>query len=325
VTREAKVGMLTGLGVIVLIGVLLSNYLDPHTVLPGGGTLGGSGTGNAESNATGQMAPLPVGSAYRKEVMSPAAGTTQLMAAPGMGAESATHYAMASGQAEPVTLVAGMDTNAGAGQRMGQAGPVIQDPVAPIAAGPMGIDRTGGTDGPPVVMVSQVTPGNGPATGPAAAPGPVLASVNYVIAPSDTLSKIAKKFYHDSKTSNVQKIVAANPNLLKDEHSPLMQGKTLVIPGVAAAAPVRAVQPMIGGVVPLPGDVTTAVGPRVPAPQNVTPAKKTYVVQEGDTLAKIARKLSPANATQMEKKLVSLNGIKDPDSLSAGTKLKVPA
>ena len=26
-TREAKIGMLTGLGVIVLIGVLLSNYL----------------------------------------------------------------------------------------------------------------------------------------------------------------------------------------------------------------------------------------------------------------------------------------------------------
>src|SRR3954470_10366383 len=64
-TREAKIGMLTGLGVIVLIGVLLSEYLGDAA-----GGVGGPGTGAV---ATGRMAPLPVGTAYRHEVMQPVA------------------------------------------------------------------------------------------------------------------------------------------------------------------------------------------------------------------------------------------------------------
>src|SRR6478672_10920006 len=62
-TKEAKIGMLTGLGVIVLIGVLLSEYLGDKN--PGGG-------GTAVVNVpTGRMAPLPVGAAYREQVTSP--------------------------------------------------------------------------------------------------------------------------------------------------------------------------------------------------------------------------------------------------------------
>ena len=53
-TREAKIGLLTGLGVIVLIGVLLSEYL-------GGPTAGAPGASN-------RMAPLPVSAAYRERV-----------------------------------------------------------------------------------------------------------------------------------------------------------------------------------------------------------------------------------------------------------------
>ena len=45
-TREAKIGMLTGLGVIVLIGVLLSEYL-------------GGGSHTTGMTATGRMAALP--------------------------------------------------------------------------------------------------------------------------------------------------------------------------------------------------------------------------------------------------------------------------
>ena len=65
-TREAKIGMLTGLGVIVLIGVLLSEYLGD-----------GRGPTTAMASTSGgptrpqQMAPLPIGSAYRQQVMDP--------------------------------------------------------------------------------------------------------------------------------------------------------------------------------------------------------------------------------------------------------------
>ena len=55
-TREAKIGMLTGLGVIILIGVLLSNYL---------------GNGNGMLAGTTRMAPLPAGASYREQVMHP--------------------------------------------------------------------------------------------------------------------------------------------------------------------------------------------------------------------------------------------------------------
>src|SRR3954469_19784621 len=59
-TKEAKIGMLTGLGVIVLIGVLLSQYLGDKNM-----------TGGVANVPTGRMAPLPVGAAYREQVTSP--------------------------------------------------------------------------------------------------------------------------------------------------------------------------------------------------------------------------------------------------------------
>src|SRR4051812_595630 len=92
-TREAKIGMLTGLGVIVLIGGLLSEDLGDSAggkgggggagagsgVLVGetggaggGGGGGGGGAGSVSSGgATGRMAELPAGSAYRRDVMEP--------------------------------------------------------------------------------------------------------------------------------------------------------------------------------------------------------------------------------------------------------------
>ena len=52
--------------------------------------------------------------------------------------------------------------------------------------------------------------------------------------------------------------------------------------------------------------------------------KKTYVVQAGDTLEKIAKKLSPTKTTDMVQKLMTLNGIKDAKSLLAGATIKLP-
>lgn len=331
-TREAKIGMLTGLGVIVLIGVLLSDYLgDPHNVLPGGASMApASGGARGEGDATGQMAPLPVGAAYRKEMSTPAGGAVSVPAmTPGQPADGSS-WAMADyrgTQAQP---------GAGSGQ---PTGPLIENPVAPVAAGRAGAwgeSQIGSPGVPPMVMVSQETRlaggGSGAVAGGGGSAAPAAGHVNYQIAAGDTLSKIAKKFYHDSKPSDVQRIVAANAGMLKDDKSVLIQGKTLVIPGVApVAARVSAPpapQPLTGGVVPMPGDLGPAGNPaRAVAGNAAVPAHKpaVYVVQSGDTLAKIARKLAPANAAAMEKKLIGLNGIHDADSIAAGTPLKVPA
>ena len=59
-TREAKIGMLTGLGVIVLIGVLLSEYLGERNTGP-----------TVAAGATGNMAPLPFGAGYRDQIITP--------------------------------------------------------------------------------------------------------------------------------------------------------------------------------------------------------------------------------------------------------------
>jgi nucleoid-associated protein YgaU len=83
------------------------------------------------------------------------------------------------------------------------------------------------------------------------------------------------------------------------------------------------------GVVPLPSGVAGAGVPGViqpPKKEEVVVKKAgTYVVQAGDTLEKIARKVAPAKTTEMVQKLMSMNGIKDPKGLQVGQTLKMPA
>jgi LysM repeat protein len=160
----------------------------------------------------------------------------------------------------------------------------------------------------------------------AVAPTPV-AAVNgqeYVVAPGDTLGKIAVKFYHSSKGEALARIVAANPKVLKDEKTMLVAGKKLLIPTVVAvkAAPAVAVVPVkkVPVVIHQPG--ASAVAGADVSKAIVGPAK-VYVVQSGDTLEKIAKRIAPGHVVEMEKMLEKVNGIKDPTGLKVGQKLKV--
>jgi nucleoid-associated protein YgaU len=327
-TREAKIGMLTGLGVIILIGVLLSNYLgDPNATMPGSipssGVVGG--------NATGQMAKLPVGAAYRREVTEP-------LSVPPMGMDGAQAPGLAggSGIVSPINtsnalmppIAYAVDNTVANGSETGAAsGPMVRVPVSPLAVGPVPADRIMGGAPPMIVMAEsprsiplpQVADGD--AMGKAA---PASTHVTYTIGEGDTLIKIAKKFYNSTKNSELQRIVAANPGVLKDVNSVLVQGKKLVIPNVAVAGTAKA-DP---GMIPLPGGsqlsggVAADPGRKVEAPKKATTI---YTVQSGDTLQKIAKKFAPSRSSEMLQKLASVNGIKDPDSVQAGMKLKVPA
>ncbi len=344
-TREAKIGMLTGLGVIVLIGVLLSNYLgDPHALMTGAAPAA-PGSPAVESNATGQMAPLPVGAGYRRQMLSPAAGAVEAPdMAQGTPADSQMHWAMATGPSLPAAVATGTEvfSGHGSGQAAGQTGPVIQNPVSPIATGisPVQTNNSGRDSGPPVIMVADATrvgPGSGIAP-VAGAIAPARANASYTIAKGDTLNKIAEKFYRSAQNANVQRIIVANPGMLKDVNSVLIQGKTLVIPGAGPATPPVAAPSIANNLtnseVPLPGDLGpgmvrgngSVTTPPAGNLQNAgpKPAAGVYVVQAGDTLGKIAKKLSPAKSATMEQKLISLNSIKNPDDLTAGTKLKLP-
>jgi LysM repeat protein len=354
-TREAKIGMLTGLGVIVLIGVLLSEYLGERNTGPA-----------VAAGATGNMAPLPVGAAYREQVLAPVAVPALTPAGGGERTRLAGGGELASGirtgdSNVPPSLIAAETT---------PPGPSVSGPVAPIAAGPAQMDgRAEG--GPPLITLSETVPvrtttgGQTPGTTATAAP----ASTTYTIVAGDTLAKIAKKFYNSSKSADVQRIVAANPKMLKDASTMLVVDKKLVIPNVPAPAkPAAAVVPGAAvakppvaaasgtsaaslaagdsGMVYLPSGAVTTQVPTVIGPpkkdvpvakdgvttkdttvaKDVTTAKKpgTYVVQTGDTLEKIARKMAPTKTTQTVQKLISLNGLQDPDSLKVGQTLKLP-
>ena len=115
-TREAKIGMLTGLGVIVLIGVLLSNYLgaDGADVADGadGGVAAGGGV-SAGSDGAGGCAGVG------------ASGVWDECAGCGGCSDS-------GGCAEYAGGGEGID---GCGAPAMTSGPVVGQPVMPVPAG----------------------------------------------------------------------------------------------------------------------------------------------------------------------------------------------
>jgi LysM repeat protein len=355
-TREAKIGMLTGLGVIVLIGVLLSDYLGDAR-----GTMLASVAGNAGNNtATGRMAPLPIGAGYRQQMMEPvgpgsmngsnAVASTGDLTVPNMTPAQVIPPAFAS-QRQMVDL--GTDSSVPVA-----TGPTVSRPVAAVAVGRSPMESPSrGSGGLPTISVNEDTSGHEDALTAignallgrtSKEEGNAAAGTSYVIAPGDNLGKIARKFYGSSKNSDVQRIVSANSSVLKDANSPLIAGRKIVIPGFAGAAgsghsastPGKVSAAMMKKTEPvmvyLPREVGTrndshggqdagAENPKGAATGAKKDAAKVYVVQSGDTLEKIARKLAPTKVSEMVEKLKSSNQIKDVRGLQVGTKLKLPA
>jgi LysM repeat protein len=328
-TREAKIGMLTGLGVIVLIGVLLSNYL------------GADGRG---MSPTGRMAELPLGAAYRQEVTEP-------VGVPGVARqESGVSAPMVAAAVAIPAGVPSMPAAKGSTDISGApamtSGPVVGQPVMPVPAGTVQAAAAPSEMNVPTLQLAEANAGQEAVYVPGqakagAVPGltftkdatpAAVSGQEYVVAPGDTLGKIAYKFYHSSKGEAVGRIVAANPKVLKDEKTMLVAGKKLMIPN--APVPVKGA-PVVAAVAPVkktpvvihqPGGAVAAAGTDE-AKTIDAPVKKVatvYVVASGDTLEKIAKKLAPGHVSEMEKKLAAANGIKDPTGLKVGQKLKVP-
>lgn len=359
-TREAKIGMLTGLFVIVLIGVLLSEYIS----------------GNPAAN--NRMAALPqFGDAYRRQALDP-------VGVPG-AARSDTAGVMPKAYAtdrEGNRLEASTPGMPGLVSDPGMAGgsapaPTPIQAVQPVPAGPVMleagkpsipvIETMDGAKGQPAVYVAL-------GDTPAAVAGPVgLGSTlvvdksgtvkavgkappkgeEYTIVKGDTLQKIAKKVYKSSGKEDLHRIIAANPASLKDESSTLMIGKKLLIPAAPLAAtaaksetpvlikaPGSAPAKATDGskrealvVIRPPGvgdkadsvkkDADTAAVAKTD--KKADGAADTYIVQKGDTLEKIAKKLSPTAYKSVMEKIAKLNDMKDKDELQVGEKLKIPS
>jgi nucleoid-associated protein YgaU len=325
-TREAKIGMLTGLGVIILIGVLLSNYL---------------GNGNGMLAGTTRMAALPAGESYREQVLHP------------MGVPAAAAPGHKTQRADGTEVATPIDTNNGMMPiplmmaDVSPANPVIGPAVMPQPAGPVRVAQDIGAP-PTIEMADPRAMVDVRFHTTVAAEVPAMQAVSYEILPGDNLAKIARKFYGSSKNSDVTRIVKANPDQLKDADSMLMAGKKLTIPN---AQPAPVAKPAVTSqlvtseqldayrmrnskiVVPLPGDVQTAAQQQVQRPGTavatatpVAPSAKTYTVKPGDSLRQIAVNVKTGNQTVSDvmKKIQTLNNLGNPDALKAGTTLKLP-
>jgi LysM repeat protein len=337
-TREAKIGLLTGLGVIVLIGVLLSEYLG----------------GPAPGTAAGQnrMAALPIGSSYREKVMQPVGVPSMVRGEGGTNApaDGPTNGTVMNQVAGLPTAYAADSSTPTTGDVRSNAGEVaIASPVTPIADGQVrALAANGPTDRPPTIELNDLqTISIAPTGQPVAAK--TVQGEQYVIVAGDSLSKIAKKFYRSSKVEDQQRIVAANPGMLKNTGTILIAGKKLLIPGVPSAlaavpAPDRKADAKTDGrsvVIRSPGQVGRAAGNTSSDARRLASAAdfarkdvvKTagtknsgvYVVQDGDTLERIARKVSPSHAVEVAKQIAMLNKIKDPRGLQVGQRLRLPA
>jgi LysM repeat protein len=327
-TKEAKVGMLTGLAVIVLIGVLLSEYL-------GGPAVGGSAAGN--NVATGRMATLPIGETKREEILQPVGVPSMARAGEGAGTG-----VLAQVPAAYATLNPQQNASAPASAVVPEV-PVVKAPVSAVPAGPVELVSAQRNEMPATVQLGDVKPAAAGLSAPAvdgaqgaAKAAPVKASgQEYVIAKGDSLNKIARKFYKSDTSADRGRITAANPSLMKNGQPFLIAGRTIVIPDApTAAAPVAAKTAAgasaksaeAGVVIHQPGAATAGHGVATASADAPVKAKagKTYVVKPGDSLEKIAKRVDSANYRDAEKKLMALNGIKDAGSLQAGATLKLP-
>lgn len=313
-SREAKIGMLTGLLVILLVGVLLSEYL-----------------GNAAA-PTRMAAVSNSGESLRRQV-------TQPVTVPGMVRETVVNSLVDPAQALP----GGTELKSPEPAPTGIAkGPIITAPVLAMVDGPA-VDKA-----PPVVTKEDLT---GTSTGGVAkdfvageatrerkvadaTTRPAPKGEIYVIAKGDNLTSISKKFYKSATEADIARIVAANKAVLKDKKTMLVVGKKLTLPDVPGKTA---------------GKVEVADKPNMPKPEggkisDLTkgpdgklfekidqPKESTkvlvHVVAKNDTLEAIAKKYGAKDYRELMKAIQKANAIpeKDRDKLQIGQKIKIPA
>ena len=148
---------------------------------------------------------------------------------------------------------------------------------------------------------------------PRATAAPVEDAVIYVVRAGDTLNIIAAR-YGVSVAALVRVNGIANPNFI-------YIGQRLTIPVSTPATP-QPGAPTAAPAAPTPAAPTPVPTPAAPTPAPTAAAPKTtdgvYIVQRGDTLAKIAATFGVSISG-----LVAKNGIADPNFIWVGQRLQV--
>jgi len=235
--------------------------------------------------------------------------------------------------------------------------PLISEPLPAVPAAEQVAKEAEPSPAQPAEQAAEPLPQEKPETAKSEPPR-TAPSKEYVVAEGDTLGGIAKKFYgpqEGNKNANITRLFEANRQILKSVDD-IYVGQKLTIPSLGASGPaanksenegslssslfekavaigkkagiLKADSPRKSGSAPSTGTVQTSslapkAGKAKPAGQSPTRPAGSYVVQEGDSLSRIAaRQLGDANRYL---EIAKLNALKDPDSLTVGTPLKMPA
>lgn len=342
-TRETKVGLLVGMGVILLIGIIISDHLsvvqhqDPAAltdfasraqesinplVEPEPAPLDtvdvGSRQPMARESVLQRMQPVPTPGELQTPPWKPVPEETT---APSPLAELPRAYSLSDNSGgEPVAEPAGQPSAVPTLtlSRRGAAGLFEPAPAAPIAGQTLAM----GPAPTPTPASSLFNPPAGnayPDATPTAAelsppPAPSTGELIHYVAPGETLYEIAKRHYGNG---DYWRVIAEHNKGRVRENGQVNQGVRLVIPNRAGLVDLGPdfIPVSREGLRPVRVDAAASGGSN---------AGKTIEVQSGDTLTKLAsqhlgsadrwRELWDANRDQLDK----------PESLRVGMKLVLP-
>ena len=305
-SRDTRIGMVTGLAIIVLIGALLSMYLDraQSSVQPAAlASLGSSYRDSLINPPTSIVPPSP----------SPAAAPAAQPPSRGM----APHIGAAAGNsAAPAQMVMGNVYNSS-----------INAMPTPPGNAPIGFAPVGNLN-PIENHAPAQTGGN--------------ASIRtYTVKSGDTLTHIAWLCYHDGGPLAVRRIILANAATLKNIHSTLHIGQKLIIPPATVSTSVATHIGMnltqmaattnsgrLPGMQRARQAATQLIDGFFPKSSTANPAAAagiTYKVKPHDTLAAIARKFMGSASVANIHRIMAANRMTNPNRLAVGMVLRLPA
>jgi nucleoid-associated protein YgaU len=307
--RETKIGLLTGLALIILAGALLSNYLSRPRQDQGSAMLNNMDQQLRQGLDDSDVVP-PAPDTSGQNILPGDTGTNSAAPIPANPNTTAQN----SSQSSAASLT---PASTGAGPIMPNANNQHQTMAAAPVNFPLNVPQTtmvaddGGSLLNNVIEPQSNTP----------------AQNVYSVVAGDTLSRIARKFYHNNSTAAMDRIIRANPGKLTSLESTLHIAETLVIPSVAAPQGGNlAVQnsSLQADSISIPDGDEAAN--HSPASANETPTNVTmYQVKHGDTLSSIARRFLGSASKANIKLIVQLNHIHDASSLMIGQTLQIPS
>jgi len=155
---------------------------------------------------------------------------------------------------------------------------------------------------------------------------PKVEQKTYTVCAGDSLYVIAKRFYgvaQANKKSTLDMIFRANRNILKSPDE-LKIGQKLVIPALSSGKLTNKSPAENVTTVTEQAPQTSGTAQQFAADNNTTVQTRDYVVQDGDSLWKIAAK-QLGNGSKYEE-IMALNGdvLKNSDDLAVGMHLKLP-